>query len=374
MGLSDQLIDHAQTSNKADGGDSFSAAELKDLFTVQCKTNGCHTHDLLECDCLTRQEQGDDFADVASPNLLTVIDTLNKHEDEEDSEEEQAPAARFVSASQYDPAGVQPEGATSGQPPIAPHVATHELTQCVAVRQAAVAKQAKLAALRKWTHIDPNMEEVRLALEDKILNGLLTFDLASRQMSPVGKRPRADKGFRRDTASASASDLDTDDRRRPVEARTSDGDDVDSGDESDLAPKVEELLERLRRPRKVDAAVANDPAEESVLGSDDWPASDGENEDGGVPDSADEMDVSTTGHHERSTSSSRKDQQTLGSPGKGSDKGLLDEVDGDEDGVNDNGLNGKKYDLNDIARAGHAGKIMFIFQKVSTGNQIDKSA
>ncbi|KAJ9125219.1 hypothetical protein QFC22_000173 [Naganishia vaughanmartiniae] len=348
MGLSDQLIDHAQTSSKADGGDSFSAAELKDLFTVQCKTNGCATHDLLECDCLTRPDREDADEEPAVSSLPTSVDIMNKHKDDEDSDEEQTPAAKFVAASQYDPAGNKKEQ-----------------------RQAALAKQAKLAALRKWTHIDPNMEEVRLELEDKILNGLLSFDLASRQMSPINAR----------------SDLDTHEKKRQVEAIG--GDEVDSGDEFALAPQMAEVLEKARRPlakvladaaaaESAAASAANNSADESMLGTDEWPASDIDDEDGGVPDSADEMDVRAE-TREGPTSPGQDDSKndpSFESPVTGADDVPFEDNDGDGNGSGaiDVGLTGKKYDLNDIARAGQAGKIMFIFQKVSNGNRMDKPA
>lgn len=40
------------------------------------------------------------------PNLSTAEDIMNKQENDDDSDDEQTPAARFVAASQYDPAGV----------------------------------------------------------------------------------------------------------------------------------------------------------------------------------------------------------------------------------------------------------------------------
>lgn len=233
----------------------------------------------------------------------------------------------------------------------------------VSNHQAALAKQAKLAALRKWTHIDPNVEEVRLELEDKILNGLLTFDLASRQMSPMNAQPNLDINGRKSQAKASGEP------------------EVDSGDESDLAPQVEELLQRVRRPltKAVDdiaaaelsaaAASAKDSAGESMLGSDEWPASDVDAEDGGVPDSADESDL-TTENHDGPTSPGQDHEL----PVEGADNVRFDNGEGEGNSVIDDGLTGKTYDLNDIARAGQAGKIMFIFQKVSNGNKMEKSA
>ncbi|KAG8905609.1 helicase, partial [Tulasnella sp. 417] len=57
IGLSDSLMatQAAETSDKA-SMDDFTPSQLKDLFTVNTRT-ACHTHELLECDCMTHFEK-----------------------------------------------------------------------------------------------------------------------------------------------------------------------------------------------------------------------------------------------------------------------------------------------------------------------------
>jgi hypothetical protein len=59
--------------------------------------------DLLECDCLTRTER---MLEDPQDEKPTAVDILNKHREEDVSDEEDEQPARFVAASQYDPAGV----------------------------------------------------------------------------------------------------------------------------------------------------------------------------------------------------------------------------------------------------------------------------
>ena len=116
---------------------AFSAAELKDLFTVQTKTNGCltrqfpvvrplnrslihliHSDDLLECECLQEQvkkynldedsktpSEASDEEDLPDLSDLTSSKNANTVDDDDSTDDEDEEPA-FVSASQYDGKGV----------------------------------------------------------------------------------------------------------------------------------------------------------------------------------------------------------------------------------------------------------------------------
>jgi hypothetical protein len=69
----------------------------------------CSTDDLLECDCLTRDQRVIEEPEPEPKPLPTAEDIMNEHREKDDSEEEDAEeekGPRFVAASQYDPAGV----------------------------------------------------------------------------------------------------------------------------------------------------------------------------------------------------------------------------------------------------------------------------
>ncbi|WVQ85306.1 hypothetical protein IAT38_007471 [Cryptococcus sp. DSM 104549] len=133
-GLSDQMMDQAQTANESK--DSFSAAELKDIFTLNVKTDGCQTHDLLGCDC-------------THPALLEKDGNIPEVPDD-DSEEDDQP--KFVSAGKYDP------------------------TPTPRMRRKAVEDQRdKLAALKRWTHFDPYQSKSFRGVQDSLLYNIL-FD------------------------------------------------------------------------------------------------------------------------------------------------------------------------------------------------------
>lgn len=202
------------------------------------------------------------------------------------------------------------------------------------------------------------MEEIRLELEDKILNGLLTFDLASRQETPADSE---DKSYSRTTA-PEPEERNSETASRKSNMTTDNIDDGgDSGDESDLAPQVEALLKRVREGPK----FIQDAGEEQ-LGSEDWPPSDEDAEEG-VPDSADEMEVSD----EELNMAAR---EKASPPPNDKKEAKIDEMthvhagDGGETGIA-----GKRYDLGKMAEGGHGGKIMFIFQKVSDGKRKGKA-
>ncbi|KAK8865771.1 hypothetical protein IAR55_000918 [Kwoniella newhampshirensis] len=131
-GLSDQMLDQAQ-----DTKNSFSPAELKDIFTMKLKTDGCLTHDLLGCQCTKPVSERTDDAPVVENGL---------DEDNEDADDRQG----FVTAGEYDP----------------------EPTPKMRRKAAAEAKD-KLAALKKWTHFDPFNRQSFSGVQDNLLYNIL---------------------------------------------------------------------------------------------------------------------------------------------------------------------------------------------------------
>ncbi|EIW72633.1 hypothetical protein TREMEDRAFT_36825 [Tremella mesenterica DSM 1558] len=139
-GLSDQMLDGGQATGQTK--DSFTLAELRDIFTLNTLTDGCQTHDLLGCDCADKTAP----ADLAADSLPTP-DSLSDDEDELESR------PKFVSAAQYDPAP------------------TPKM-----IKKAAEEKKEKLAALKKWTHIDAYDKQSFRDIADTVLYNMLWED------------------------------------------------------------------------------------------------------------------------------------------------------------------------------------------------------
>ncbi|WWD18049.1 hypothetical protein CI109_102496 [Kwoniella shandongensis] len=131
-GLSDQMLDQAK-----DTKNSFSPAELKDIFTMKLKTDGCLTHDLLGCPCTKP---------TSEKINETMTDDSTIGEDDDDTDE----TPGFVSAGEYDP----------------------EPTPKMRRKAAAEAKD-KLAALKKWTHFDPFNHRSFDGVQDNLLYNIL---------------------------------------------------------------------------------------------------------------------------------------------------------------------------------------------------------
>ncbi|WVR05791.1 hypothetical protein IAU60_002816 [Kwoniella sp. DSM 27419] len=143
-GLSDQMMDQGQTSK--DSKDSFSNAELKDIFSLKVETNGCQTHDLLGCDCITTEHQT--RADsVETSTVASTAGHVDVGEDDDDEEDEQS---GFMNAAQYDP----------------------EPTPKM-VRKAAAAQQQKLKALKKWAHFDGLVKSSFNGVADTLLYNMM---------------------------------------------------------------------------------------------------------------------------------------------------------------------------------------------------------
>ena len=197
------------------------------------------------------------------------------------------------------------------------------------------------------------MEEIRLELEDKILNGLLTFDLASRQISPT--RMAGETVNRGHSAGRGESANET----RSGTPMTLGDEVVDSGTESDLAPQVDDLLKRLRAPPKATADEDGDVDVEPL--SDDWPSSNEDNDEG-IADSADEIEAQDDiDPAEDNVVKAPVEAESL-QKADTDDLVTMDEPDPVELCVG-----ARRYDLGKMAETGHGGKIMFVFQKISNG-------
>lgn len=119
IGLSNSLMGSGSSGSKSD---SFSRKDLRDIFRVHPET-GCNTHDLLDCVCDAVPKHFDDNMTSASGNDIEVGED---HDDNED------PAGTgFVDASQVKPRHIEKmDGAYMKK------------------------KQAGLASLGEWTHIN----------------------------------------------------------------------------------------------------------------------------------------------------------------------------------------------------------------------------
>ncbi|KJE04087.1 DNA repair and recombination protein RAD54B [Cryptococcus gattii NT-10] len=160
-GLSDQMMDHKH-SEKQTGKDSFSAAELRDIFTLNVRTDGCQTHDLLGCQC-TETPAGK-LRDIAEGEQRSEHLPDNSS-GESDSDPNDYPT--FVSANKYDPEPTPK------------------------MRRKAIKEQKnKLAALKHWAHFDPFELASFRGIQDSLLYNVL-FDSWETDGVPLSENVRA---------------------------------------------------------------------------------------------------------------------------------------------------------------------------------------
>ncbi|AFR93921.2 DNA repair and recombination protein RAD54B [Cryptococcus neoformans C23] len=145
-GLSDQMMDQTR-SEKQTSKDSFSAAELRDIFTLNLQTDGCQTHDLLGCQCIKKPAgKTRDIAEGEHSSKNLPDNASGKS----DSDENDHPT--FVSANKYDPEPTPK------------------------MRRKAIQEQKnKLAALKHWAHFDPFEPASFRGIQDSLLYNVL-FD------------------------------------------------------------------------------------------------------------------------------------------------------------------------------------------------------
>nr|XP_019014878.1 uncharacterized protein I206_00965 [Kwoniella pini CBS 10737]OCF53659.1 hypothetical protein I206_00965 [Kwoniella pini CBS 10737] len=284
MGLSDQMMEQGETSKESK--DSFSHAELRDIFTLNLKTDGCQTHDLLGCDC----NESHKLADIGSEENSTV---LGDEGDDDDEERRKG----FVNAAQYDP---KPTAKM--------------------IQKAAAEQQQKLKALKKWSHFDSYDHYSFRNVGDTLLYNMLYSAWDSDEDAKGAAVAQTDEVVHGKSASKTGKDR---------------GDDV------------------VRKKRKViqETEIENRDPVDKVL------------------DSADEEDDEDKGDVDKARSDS--DDSTVEIPSKrksvekaksrsGSKRNSSEEY---EDCL---GMSRKKkHDLKRIADSGGAGRVMYVFEKIS---------
>ncbi|WRT64040.1 uncharacterized protein IL334_000967 [Kwoniella shivajii] len=191
MGLSDQMMDHGDTVRESK--DSFSQDELKDIFTLNLKTDGCGTHDLLSCDCNNINKA----IETGSEETSTVAG------DEDNGEEE---TTGFVNAADYDP---KPTAKM--------------------VRKAAQEQQQKLQALKKWNHYDAYDHNSFTNVKDTLLYNMLygVWDINEDALPGSALIDGDDLGDKRDLK-----------RKKRKVTRSKNGIDGDDENENDVPDKI----------------------------------------------------------------------------------------------------------------------------------------
>ncbi|WVQ97167.1 hypothetical protein IAU59_004277 [Kwoniella sp. CBS 9459] len=322
MGLSEQMMDQGQVSKESK--DSFSSAELKDIFTLKTATNGCQTHDLLSCDCIEMGQKVLD-SEATSVNGDAAEEELDDNDDPEDEK------ARFVNAADYNP----------------------EPTPKM-LRKAANEQRQKLRALKKWTHFDGYEHSSFRGVTDNLLYNLMygawdvdedaskspkkvtasktalpdDHELGDEELEGKGRGNRGDKGTT---------------KRRKVEIGSDDEHEAGLGDSvPDSADEAED---------QDDEARSESGEEES---SDESPI---------IPSKRKFIPVSKSKHRAEVNSKAKlknKMPARKAGSGRNNSRSRNDEYDSDAEGDGK-----KKHDLMKIAAKGDAGRIMFVFEKMS---------
>ncbi|KAG0704667.1 P-loop containing nucleoside triphosphate hydrolase protein [Suillus ampliporus] len=159
IGLSNSLMGSGSSGSKSD---SFSRKDLRDIFRVHPDT-GCNTHDLLDCGC------GAD-----SKNILKDTDNManvagNNMENDGDDDEEDFADTGFINASQVKPRRIEKmDGAYMKK------------------------KQAELASLGEWTHINCLRSLTSDNIRDDILRHLMLPSASERKDDPAQPKSRLD--------------------------------------------------------------------------------------------------------------------------------------------------------------------------------------
>ncbi|KAG9018091.1 helicase [Tulasnella sp. 427] len=157
IGLSDSLMakETAESSEKAPK-DDFTPSQLKDLFTVNTRT-ACHTHELLECECLAHlakewQEQLAKRQDLLEVEPDEPLDSDDDGDHCSDSDLDELPDLQkgFVAATEVDPERQE-----------------RKLKK--------LKRNAALAVLQEWGHIHCLQGWAKDYIKDTLLQQLLPF-------------------------------------------------------------------------------------------------------------------------------------------------------------------------------------------------------
>ncbi|WWC86136.1 uncharacterized protein L201_001007 [Kwoniella dendrophila CBS 6074] len=283
MGLSDQMMEQGEVAKESK--DSFSHAELRDIFTLNIKTDGCQTHDLLGCDCATTHK----LAEISSEENSTIAG------DEDDEEEEKA---GFVNAAAYDP---KPSAKM--------------------LKKAAAEQQQKLRALKKWSHFDTFDHHSFRNVTDSILYNMLYGAWDSDETARITAERLADD---EDGMNNQEQNKKKKKKRRTVSA---------SEDENEQEEQEEET------PNKV-----LDSADED---GDDVKEDDSDSEESAVvvPSKRKVLPGKSTQSKPRSKKDTSEEYE--------------------EDPLGLGISTKKKHDLKKIAENGGAGRVMYVFEKIS---------
>ncbi|KAL7423759.1 helicase [Cryptotrichosporon argae] len=310
-GLSNQMLERGET--KKGGKDSFTLAELKDIFSINLHTDGCGTHDLLGCQCLTadyKQRVLDDGAEI-------------KQQDGSSDDEQRK---GFLSASQYDP-----------KP-------TPKM-----IRKAAVDQAAKLASLKDWTHHDTFDPISFRDLADDLLLHILTKDY----------KPSRDA---KSVTGASTPTTVCSDLPSPSMANVSLGDETGDGGDSDEDDANDVDSEAAGR-----RANGNSSAREE---------SDADDSDTLQPSAAAGKRKRALEHKSRSSRSAKSSRVASEASRPNSDDGAGMDLDvkvpkakGDKRKSKHASrmldLDVKRHNLRDMAESGQGGRVTMVFEKVS---------
>ncbi|WVF70808.1 hypothetical protein IAT40_005602 [Kwoniella sp. CBS 6097] len=340
MGLSEQMMDQGQVSKESK--DSFSSAELKDIFTLKTATNGCQTHDLLSCDCIEKVQKllDSEATSVTGDDVEEPVD-----EDDNDAEEEKA---KFVNAADYNP----------------------EPTPKM-MRKAAAEQKQKLRALKKWAHFDGYDHASFRGVTDNLLYNLM-----------YGEWDNNEEASKSPNKSASAELIDDPEEDKGVQKGRSEkdkrkkrkihvGSDEEEG--TGMGDSVPDSADEGEDDEEGGGNSEDDKDEDDKDNNDEDEGED--SSDGADEDSSDESPVIPSKRKSRSTSTSasisghKSRSKSKGKSARGKKttktrrKSCEDAWNSDGDG---NGVLGKKkHDLMKIAEKGDAGRIMFVFEKMS---------
>ncbi|KAG1742218.1 P-loop containing nucleoside triphosphate hydrolase protein [Suillus lakei] len=157
IGLSNSLMGSGSSGSKSD---SFSRKDLRDIFRVHPET-GCNTHDLLDCECDagSKRIDDDDMMGVSENNL----------EVSEDDDDDHSATTGFVNASQVKPRHIEKmDGAYAKK------------------------KQAELASLGEWTHINCLRRLTNNHIHDDILRHLVLPSVSEEKKDLAQPKSRLD--------------------------------------------------------------------------------------------------------------------------------------------------------------------------------------
>jgi len=155
MGLSETFMRRdGMESDSKNKSDSFTARELRDIFTIQIGTE-CHTHDLLQCPCpsaIGLPVQPKEPVDKENDD-----NDILPNDSDEDEEFSLNPKG-FVAASQLDPLQIEQD------------------------EKAQMKKAAALKALTEWTHINCLYPSAVGAVQDDILSQIIALNVEDERL------------------------------------------------------------------------------------------------------------------------------------------------------------------------------------------------